>query len=99
MSIIEKRRVRPRRIRLSTRASLKATLVFALVLLVGVPALAQEKRGPSRVEVLGVDQFHTPALSLCHRKFKFQKIDEVPERFIHIHGRTGSQFRFKDLKP
>ena len=43
---------------MSTRALLRAALFLALALLVSAPTLAQEQRGPSRVEVLGVDQFH-----------------------------------------
>jgi ABC-type transporter lipoprotein component MlaA len=58
MSILEKRRDSPRRIRMSTRDSLRAALILALALLVAAPTLAQEPRGSSRVEVLGVDQFH-----------------------------------------
>jgi ABC-type transporter lipoprotein component MlaA len=40
--------------------ALATSAVLALTILAGPPVAAQESRGPSRGEVLGVDQFHAP---------------------------------------
>jgi ABC-type transporter lipoprotein component MlaA len=52
----------------------RACIVLLLAVGVSVPTAAQEARGPSRVEVLGVDQFDTPR----HRR-SFQMVQYMPD--------------------